>query len=79
MAFSDGAVVEGLFADEGENFIGARARLKQSSLKVVTYADCGRSSHVISPSVGCGFREKDASKNKNARRLSYARMVTLWR
>src|SRR5215813_3244107 len=64
MPFGDGTIVKSLFADQRKDFAGTRARAQQSGLQVVANADCGRSSHGLSPSFGCGFREKDTSKNR---------------
>ena len=51
VALGDGAVVESLFADQLEKLIGARARLEQTGMEIVTSTDsrCGECSHGVFP------------------------------
>ncbi len=64
VSLGDWPVVESLFANHAEYFIGARASVQHSAMKVVPDADsCGESSHGVLPlALGCSFHAKDAPK-----------------
>lgn len=49
VAFGNRAFIKSFLVEERENLIGARTRVQQARLKVVTDADSGRSSHGMSP------------------------------
>jgi len=63
MAFGDGPVIHGLFADDAKDIVCSGSGIQEAGLKVVSDADGGGDcSHIVNPFFRCRFREKDAPK-----------------
>ena len=72
MPLWNGPVVQCLFLDQLEKFVGSRAGFQQAGMKIVTDADSGGSecSHGVAPFVRCQVRQKDAPKIGVGRRTT---------